>query len=61
MNDDAFEWDEAKAAGNDRNHGIAFDLAKSVLADPFCDRSRSLLRSIASTTAKITAKDRFIT
>jgi uncharacterized DUF497 family protein len=35
MKDDAFEWDEAKAADNYRNHGIAFDLAKRVFADPF--------------------------
>jgi uncharacterized DUF497 family protein len=35
MNDDAFEWDEAKAADNYRNHGVTFDLAKSVFADPF--------------------------
>jgi uncharacterized DUF497 family protein len=35
MNDDAFEWDAAKAADNYRNHGVTFDLAKRVFADPF--------------------------
>jgi hypothetical protein len=35
MDDDAFEWDEAKAADNYRNHGVTFEQAKRVFADPF--------------------------
>jgi uncharacterized DUF497 family protein len=30
-----FEWDEKKAAANLRKHGIAFETAKQVFADPF--------------------------
>lgn len=29
-----FEWDSAKAAGNQRKHGISFDLAATVFNDP---------------------------
>ena len=29
-----FEWDRAKAASNRRKHGIAFEEATSVFADP---------------------------
>lgn len=30
-----FEWDEAKAKSNKRNHGVSFDDAILVFADPF--------------------------
>lgn len=30
-----FEWDTAKAAANERKHGITFDMALRVFADPF--------------------------
>jgi uncharacterized protein len=30
-----FEWGKAKAASNERAHGVSFDLAKSVFKDPF--------------------------
>lgn len=30
-----FEWDEAKADSNWRKHGIRFDMAMLVLADPY--------------------------
>jgi len=30
-----FEWDEAKALGNLRKHGVAFDDAVGVFSDPF--------------------------
>jgi len=33
--DDAFEWDETKAAANDADHGVSFETAKRVFADPF--------------------------
>ena len=33
--DDAFEWDETKAAANDADHGVSFETAKGVFADPF--------------------------
>ena len=29
-----FEWDEAKAAANLRNHGVTFELASSIFGDP---------------------------
>ena len=29
-----FEWDEIKAAANIRKHGVSFELASSVFADP---------------------------
>ncbi|MFZ4380973.1 MAG: BrnT family toxin [Sandarakinorhabdus sp.] len=29
-----FEWDAAKAAQNERKHGVAFELATQVFADP---------------------------
>jgi uncharacterized protein len=29
-----FEWDEAKAAANERNHDVSFELASSVFYDP---------------------------
>jgi hypothetical protein len=29
-----FEWDENKAAANIRKHGVSFELASSVFADP---------------------------
>ena len=29
-----FEWDEAKAAANERKHGVTFELASSVFYDP---------------------------
>jgi uncharacterized DUF497 family protein len=35
MIDDDFEWDEAKAAENDAKHGVSFDTARDVFADPF--------------------------
>lgn len=30
-----FEWHEAKAEANWRNHGVSFELAKTVFNDPF--------------------------
>jgi uncharacterized DUF497 family protein len=30
-----FEWHDAKAEANFRNHGVGFDLAKTVFKDPF--------------------------
>lgn len=30
-----FEWDPAKAASNFRKHGVSFDEASTVFADPF--------------------------
>lgn len=34
-NDDAFEWDEAKAAENEAKHGVAFEVVRGVFKDPF--------------------------
>jgi uncharacterized DUF497 family protein len=30
-----FEWHDAKANANLQNHGVSFDLAKTVFNDPF--------------------------
>jgi len=35
MQDDDFEWDDAKAAANYAKHGITFDAARDVFKDPF--------------------------
>ena len=35
MNDDAFEWDEIKAAKNYAAHGVSFEAARGVFKDPF--------------------------
>jgi uncharacterized DUF497 family protein len=35
MNDDAFEWDETKAAANYALHGVGFETARRVFKDPF--------------------------
>jgi uncharacterized protein len=35
MNDDAFEWDDAKAAENWRRHGVTFPQGVEALCDPF--------------------------
>ncbi len=32
-----YEWDPAKAAVNERKHGISFDEAKSVFLDPLAE------------------------
>ena len=34
MRDDRFEWDDRKAASNLRKHGVAFEQARDVFADP---------------------------
>jgi uncharacterized DUF497 family protein len=35
MNEDDFEWDEAKAAQNYADHGVSFEVARRVFEDPF--------------------------
>ncbi len=35
MEDEHFEWDDSKAVGNYRKHGVAFEMAKLVFRDPF--------------------------
>jgi uncharacterized protein len=35
MEDDAFEWDDAKAAENWRRHGVSFQQGAKALRDPF--------------------------
>jgi uncharacterized DUF497 family protein len=35
MQDDGFEWDDIKAATNLVNHGVSFERARLVFADPF--------------------------
>lgn len=34
MQDDRFEWDDAKAESNRRRHGVTFDAARSAIDDP---------------------------
>ena len=36
MRDDKFEWDDRKAARNERNHGITFEVARLAFDDPDC-------------------------
>ncbi len=40
MNEDAFEWDPAKAARNLRRHGIGFEAAREVFDDPYAIERR---------------------
>jgi uncharacterized DUF497 family protein len=35
MTDDAFQWDDAKAAKNYAKHGVTFEAARDVFDDPF--------------------------
>jgi uncharacterized DUF497 family protein len=35
MNNDAFQWDDAKAESNYRKHGVDFETATEAFADPF--------------------------
>src|SRR3974390_2435666 len=35
MKDDAFQWDDAKAAANYAKHGVTFEAARDVFKDPF--------------------------
>ena len=35
MNDEAFEWDDIKAAANYAAHGVTFEAARDVFSDPF--------------------------
>jgi hypothetical protein len=35
MSDDAFDWNEAKAAANYAKHGVKFEAAREVFKDPF--------------------------
>jgi len=35
MQDEAFEWDNDKAARNWGNHGITFEMARDAFRDPF--------------------------
>ncbi|MBS0560703.1 MAG: BrnT family toxin [Proteobacteria bacterium] len=35
MQDDAFEWDDAKAAANWRRHGVSFEMAREAFRDAF--------------------------
>ena len=35
MNNDCFEWVDAKARANEARHGVTFDVARTVFRDPF--------------------------
>lgn len=35
MEDDDFEWDDAKAARNLNGHGVSFEVARLAFDDPF--------------------------
>ncbi len=35
MNEPEFEWDSAKAARNQVDHGVTFEMARDVFKDPF--------------------------
>jgi len=34
MVDEEFEWDDGKAAANERKHGVTFEEARDVFRDP---------------------------
>jgi uncharacterized DUF497 family protein len=52
MDDDTFEWDDAKAESNYRKHGVDFETATETFADPFAIeripicRIRKITRSV---------------
>ena len=35
MKDGKFEWDNRKAAANDRKHAVTFEMARDIFRDPF--------------------------
>ena len=35
MNGAEFEWDDRKAASNERKHAVTFEMARDVFKDPF--------------------------
>ena len=35
MKDVAFEWDDRKAAANERKHAVTFEMARDIFKDPF--------------------------
>jgi uncharacterized DUF497 family protein len=35
MQDETFVWDDDKAAGNWRDHGVSFEMARDAFSDPF--------------------------
>lgn len=35
MIDEAFEWDDDKAAENETKHGVTFEFARAIFRDPF--------------------------
>ncbi len=39
MQDDRFEWDDAKAAENEDKHKVTFELARLVFDDPYAEAS----------------------
>jgi uncharacterized DUF497 family protein len=45
MNDDVFEWDDAKAAENLRAHRVSFEEATLAISDPFAIESLDLRAS----------------
>lgn len=40
MNNGEFEWDDAKGAQNEADHGVSFEAAKLVFRDPFAIERR---------------------
>jgi uncharacterized DUF497 family protein len=40
MIDDAFEWDDAKAATNAAKHGVTFEMVRDAFADTWADDRR---------------------
>ncbi len=41
----SFEWDETKAIANVRKHGISFEVAARVFADPYATSSQDRIES----------------
>lgn len=47
MEDDTFEWDDAKAAANVQKHGVTFSAARDVFEDPHRLIRRDIVHSSA--------------
>jgi uncharacterized DUF497 family protein len=59
MNDDDFDWDDAKATQNYADHSVSFEAATRVFEDPFAterlDDARTTARTAITSSAWSTA------
>ena len=54
MQDDAFEWDDAKAASNLADHKVSFEAARLAFSDPFAVERDDLREDYGEHRATIT-------